>query len=187
MSLSFITPDGRLACVGGQTGIGRPPDWRAVRDVGGPNGWALVEKADDATDLRFPICVTPQPLPRDLDLTLFFRPVGGARYQAGGLIFRAQNAATYYVVRADALEGSVRLYRMANGRRAGVGGKDVPVKTGDWHSLRLRALGETFEVWLNGEHLFKATDRNLILPGAIGVWTQGDSLTHFGALMVATP
>ena len=187
LSLSFITPDGRLACVGGQTGIGRPFDWRAVRDEGGPAGWALVEKADDATDLRFPLCVTPQPLPRDIDLTLRFRPVSGAKYQVGGLIFRAQSADIYYVVRADALEGSVRLYRMAKGRRAGVGGKDVPVKTGEWHALRVRAVEDSFEVWLDGAQLFKATDRSLMVPGAVGVWTQGDSVTHFGALTIASP
>ena len=187
LSLSFITPDGRLACVGGQTGIGRPFDWRAVRDEGGPAGWALVEKADDPTDLRFPLCVTPQALPRDVDLTLRFRPVAGAKYQAGGLVFRAQNGSIYYVVRADALEGSVRLYRMTNGRRAGLGGKDVPVKNGEWHSLRVRAVEDSFEVWLDGEHLFKATDRSLMVPGAAGVWTQGDSVTHFGALTIAAP
>jgi hypothetical protein len=186
-SIGFVTPDGRIACVGGGTGIGRPHDWRAVRDDGGPTGWALVEKADDATDLRFAVCVTPQPLPRDLDLTLHFRPVGGAKYQAGGLIFRAQGATTYYVVRADALEGSVRLYRMVNGRRAGVGGKEVPVKTGQWHAIRVRAVGDSFEVWLDGEPLFKATDRSLMMPGAVGVWTQGDSVTHFGALTIASP
>jgi hypothetical protein len=187
VSLSFVTPDGRLACIAGQTGMGRPHDWRAIRDDGGPAGWALVEKAEDATDLRFPLCVTPQAFPRDLDLTLRFRPVSGSKYQAGGLLFRGQIATTYYVARADALEGSVRLYRMANGRRIGVGGKEVPVKTGTWHALRVRAVEDSFEVSLDGVSLFKATDRGLMRPGEVGVWTQGDSVTHFGSLMIGPP
>jgi len=43
------------------TGIGRPPDWRAVADPDGPNGWALAETAGDPTDLHFPLCISSRP------------------------------------------------------------------------------------------------------------------------------
>ena len=54
----LTTPDGRVGCTQGMTGIGRPPDWQAVADPDGPNGWALVEMGADPTDLRFPLCIS---------------------------------------------------------------------------------------------------------------------------------
>ena len=180
----LVSDDGRIGCIGGQTGKGRGHDWRAVRDDGGPAGWALVERGGDATDLRFALCIGNEFAARDFTATLRFRPVGGERYQTAGFVFRAQSAADYYVVRADAREGSVWLYRVARGRRAGVSGKDVPVKLGDWHELKVKAENDKFEVSLGGASLFTATDRTLPQSGAIGVWSQGDSVTHFGLLMI---
>ena len=182
--IALVTEDGRIGCIEGQTGIGRNLDWRAVRDEGGPAGWALVERGGDPTDLRFALCVGNELAARDFDATLCFRPMGGERHQAAGLVFRGQNAANYYVVRADAREGNVWLYRVVNGRRAGIAGKDAPVKLGQWHELKVRAALDKFEVWLDGTSLFTATDRSLPVAGALGVWSQGDSVTHFGLLLV---
>ena len=64
------------------------------------------------TDLRFPLCISEQTVARDFDATLRFKPSAARRARAAGLVLRAQSANDYYVVRADALEVSVRLYRM---------------------------------------------------------------------------
>ena len=92
-----------------------------------------------------------------------------------------------YVVRADALEGSVRLYRVARGRRAQIAAKQVAVASDRWHVLRTILKGEAFEVSLDDTPLFKATDASLPQPGAVGVWSQADSLILFGSLLVAPP
>jgi hypothetical protein len=88
-------------------------------------------------------------------------------------------------VRADALEGSVRLYRVQRGRRAQIAGKDVAVASDGWHALRVVLTRERFEVFLDEASLFKATDASLMLPGAVGVWSQADSVILFGSLLVA--
>jgi hypothetical protein len=183
----LTTPDGRVACTQGLTGIGRPPAWQAIADPDGPSGWALAETVAEPNDLRFPLCINEQAVLRDLDATLRFKPVSGIRARVAGFIFRAQSANDYYVVRADALDGSVRLYRMETGKRRQVGGKEVPVESGKWHSLRTIAVGDHFEVMLNGESLFKATDRTLPHPGPMGAWSQADSVTHYGSLLVNIP
>ena len=36
----LTTPDGRVACTQGMTGIGRPPDWQAVADPDG-HAWEI--------------------------------------------------------------------------------------------------------------------------------------------------
>ena len=183
----LTTPDGRVGCTQGLTGIGRPPAWQAVQDKDGPDGWALVETAADATDLRFPLCISEQTVARDLDATLRFKPVSGTREQVAGFAFRAQSANDYLLVRANARDNSVRLYRMEKGRRSQIAGKDAPIALGEWHSLRVIAIGDRFEIALDGKPLFTATDRSLPQSGAMGVWSQADSITHYGSLLVAPP
>lgn len=180
----LTTPDGRVACTQGMTGIGRPASWKALADPDGPSGWVLTETAADPTDSRFPLCINEQAILRDLDATLRFKPVSGVRERVAGFIFRAQSASDYYVVRASALDNSVRLYRMEKGKRRQVGGKEVPVESGKWHSLRVIAVADRFEVMLDGASLFNVTDRTLPQPGPVGVWSQADSVTYYGSLLM---
>ena len=181
----LTTPDGRLACMQGMTGVGRPADWQPVADPDGPNGWALAEMARDPADLRFPLCISAQAVTRDLDATLRFKPVSGIRAQVGGLMFRAQSASDYYVVRANSLDNSVRLYRVEKAKRSQLGSKEAPLEAGQWHSLRVIASNDRFEVALDGKTLFSVTDRTLLQAGAMGVWSQADSVTHYGSLLVS--
>ncbi len=181
----LTTSDGRIACQQGMTGVGRAVRWEAVPDKRALGGWALSETAGDATDLRFPLCISTQTVARDLDATLRFELVSGTHEQAAGLVLRAQDANDYYVAKASAKDGSVRLYRMAGGRRAELGSGKVPLKTGVQYALRVIAKRDRFEVFLDDKSLFKATDASLMRPGTVGVWSQADSITRFQSLLVA--
>lgn len=183
----LTTSDGKIACTQGQTGIGRASAWEAVADAQALGGWALAETAGDATDLRFPLCVSTQTVARDVDATLRFRIVSGAHAQVAGLVLRAQNANDYYVARASATDGTVRLYLMAGGRRAELAARKAPVTSGEQHALRVIAKREQFEVFFDGTSLFSVTDASLMRPGPVGVWSQADSITHFQSLLVANP
>jgi hypothetical protein len=183
----LVTPDGRVGCTQGKTGIGRPPAWKAIEDPDGPNGWALAETEPDPTDQRFPLCISEPATGRDFDATLRFKPISGTKAQVAGFVFRAQSANDYYVVRADALDNTVRLYRMDKGKRALLASKEAPILLGQWHSLRVIAVNDRFEVALDGKELFDTTDRSLVRSGALGVWSHADSLTHYGSLLVAPP
>lgn len=183
----LATADGRVACVQGKTGIGQTSDWRAVPDPDGPNGWALAETARDPTDSRFPLCVAERAVGRDLDATLRFKPISGTRAQMAGLVFRAQSANDYYFVQANALDKTVRLYRMEKGKRSQLARKDAPIDAGKWHSLRVIAANDRFEVALDGKPVFEVTDRSLPQAGAVGVISQADSVTHFGSLLLSPP
>lgn len=182
----LTTSDGKIACLQGITGVGRVTQWEAVKDPVALGGWALSETGGDATDLHFPLCVSVQTIARDVDATLRFKAVGGSHARAAGLILRGQSATDYYVVRADALEGSVRLYRMQGGRRAMIKGQDkADVASDQWHALRVIAKGNSFDVSLDDKPMFKATDGSLPLAGTVGVWSQADSRILFGSLVVA--
>ena len=99
--------------------------------------------------------------------------------QAAGLVWRANDARSYYVVRANALEGNVRIYKFVDGKRTQFGGVKKDVADNRWHTLKIEAAGAIFKVWLNGEELFTAEDKTFPEPGAIGLWTKADSETLF--------
>jgi hypothetical protein len=181
----LTTSDGRIACTQGITGAGRAAQWEAVRDPEALGGWALSETGGDATDLHFPLCISEQTVARDLDATLRFKAVGGRHARAAGLVLRAQSANDYYVVRADALDGRIQLYRMQRGRRALVAATEAEVASDRWHALRVILKGATFEVSLDDKPVLKATDASLPRAGTVGVWSQADSVIRFGALLVA--
>jgi hypothetical protein len=183
----LVTGNGQVACVQGMTGIGRPARWEAVPDSDAPGGWALAETRDDATDLHFPLCILQGVAAQNLGAMLRFKPLSGSKAMTAGILLRAQSATDYYVVAANALDGSVRLFRMTGGRRAQLAVKEGTIAAKQWHDLKVTAVDESFEVWLDNTQQFKATDRSLMRPGAIGVWTQADSLVHFGALVLGQP
>ena len=183
----LATSDGKIACTQGSTGIGRATRWEAVEDKAALGGWALAETAGDATDLRFPLCVSTQTVARDVDATLRFKIVSGTRAQVAGLMLRAQSGSDYYVVRASATDGTVRFYRVTGGRRAELANKKAPVTLVEQHALRVIAKRDRFEVFFDDTSLFTVTDASLPIPGPVGVWSQADSVTHFLSLVVADP
>src|SRR5476649_1647770 len=78
----LTTSDGKIACTQGLTGVGRAVRWEAVPDKEALGGWALTETAGDATDLRFPLCISTQTVARDVDATLRFKTISGTHEQA---------------------------------------------------------------------------------------------------------
>jgi hypothetical protein len=182
----LATPDGKVGCTQGMTGIGRPQRWEAVKDDSAPGGWALAETTGDSTDLHFPFCIDTQAMARDFDAGLRFKILSGTREQAAGLMFAARDATDYFVVRASARDKTIKLYRMLGGRRSLLASKDAPVTLGKWHVLRVVASKGRIEASLDGASAF-VTDAGQLQPGSLGVWTQSDSLVHFGSLLVGVP
>ena len=76
---------------------------------------------------------------------------------------------------------------MIGGRRSQVATKDVRITPGQWYELRVLAIDKTIEVFFNGKSLFTYDDPGIVRPGAIGVWSPSDSITHFGSLLVGPP
>lgn len=176
------------------TGKGRPGTWKVVADATAPSAPNVLAQVDeDGTSYRFPVCVLDAPAAVDVDLSIHFKPVSGAEDQAAGLVWRYQDKDNYYLVRANALEGNVVLYKVEKGKRTdldprGAGlfayGKKAKVPTAAWSSLRVIARGELFAVSLNGEKLFDVEDATFRRAGKVGVWTKADSVTEFDDLKV---
>jgi len=138
----------------------------------------------DPVDYRFPLLAWRGLLVADVEASVRFKAVSGRGDRAGGLAVRVADANTYVVVRANALEDNVRLYRVVRGGRQQFAGADVRVPPGEWHTLGLRADGDRFTVTFNRRELFTARDPAIAGPGRVALWTKADSVTWFSGLAV---
>ncbi len=171
--------------------VGTPGRWIVQEDKGGKY---LAQLDADDTRNRFPVAVVVEVSGADVDLSVRFRPVSGRVDQAAGLVWRYQNDDNYYIVRANALEDNVVLYKVQNGQRTDLAvkgegrtyGKPVEVPGGQWSTLRVVATGPRFEVHFNGRKLYEVEDTTFAHAGRVGVWTKADSVTHFDDLTVTT-
>lgn len=192
MRIDFEAMDAGAAPTGfttALTGEGTPPRWIVRAEADAPSGrQALVQSSADPTKYRFPVCVYDAFDAADVAVSVRFKALSGAVDQAAGLVWRYQDANNYYVVRANALENNVVLYKMENGKRTDLKptdagwlayGKDVAVPGGKWNELRVSAVGKRFEVFFNGAQLFAVEDETFRLRGKVGLWTKADSVTAF--------
>ena len=116
-----------------------------------------------------------------------FKAIAGKEDRAAGLVWRVKDANNYYVVRANALEDNVVLYKTVNGQRVeldivgrkGGYGQKAPVPPDQWHTLRVEFAGKRFKVIYNGKALFEVDDGTFPQPGMVGLWTKEDSVTLF--------
>lgn len=167
----------------GLTGKGIPPAWKVVDDPTAPAGPRVVaETSSDRTNDRFPLLILDGFKARDVQVSVAFKPVSGRVDQAAGIVVRLKDANNYYIARANALEGNVRLYKVVGGKRSQFAGKDVPVPSSRWETLGLGVQGDRLEVRLNGGVLFEARDQTFKDAGKVGLWTKADSLTYFDDL-----
>ena len=172
-------------------GVGKPGKW--VIQADGTNK-VLAQTDADSTRSRFPVAVVSDVSAADVDLSVRVKPISGRVDQAAGLVWRYQNQDNYYIVRANALEDNVVLYKVEGGKRTdlplkGEGrtyGKKTEVPANQWSTLRVVANGRLFEVHFNGSKLYEVEDSTFSTPGKVGVWTKADSVTQFDDLTVVT-
>jgi 3-keto-disaccharide hydrolase len=170
---------------------GAPGKW--IIQAEGPNKY-LVQTDADSTRSRFPVAVLTDVSAADVDLSVRFKPVSGRVDQAAGLVWRYRDQDNYYLVRANALEDNVVVYKVENGKRTDLAvksegrtyGKKAEVPAGQWSTLRVVASGPRFEVHFNGARLYEVEDTTFSQPGKVGVWTKADSVTGFDDLTVVT-
>jgi hypothetical protein len=167
------------------TGGGGKAAWRVVEDASAPSGGkVLAQTSTDKTSFRFPLCIYEGLSATDVEVSVRFKPVSGTVDQAAGLVARYRDKDNYYIVRANALENNVRLYKVERGKRQQFAGVDVKVPAKEWQTLAWAVKGAHFRVFLNDTLLFEADDRTFREAGKVGLWTKADSVTYFDDLTV---
>lgn len=174
---------------------GRPGVWQVQQVEGAPSGTQAVVQTDaDKTNSRFPVLVYEALRAADVDVSVRYQAISGSVDQAAGLVWRYRDPNNYYVVRANALEDNVVLYKMEKGERIDLpvkslsGGYGVKADVPDrgYGTLRVTARGPLFEVYVGDRKLFEVEDRTFTAAGRVGLWTKADSITRFDDLKVAS-
>lgn len=180
----------------GLAGAGAPPAWevRAEPGAGGAPGRVLLQTSQDMTNDRFPVALLRGFAARDVDVSVRFQARDGFKDRGAGLVWRVQDLRNHYILRANALEQNVVLYKMEDGLRVDlppVGhaadyGAAVAFAPEAWHTLRVTARGDRFQAYLDGALLFEVVDSTFSGAGGVGLWTKSDSVMAFDDL-VAVP
>jgi hypothetical protein len=173
-------PEGWTATL---TGSG-DPKWTVESDETAPSKPKIVKQSGRAT---FPLLLKNDTNIMDGFIEVKFKAIAGSQDRAAGVIWRAQDANNYYVVRANALEDNFVLYKTVNGVRSALDivgrkggyGVSVAVPANTWHSLRIDFKATRFKASFNGNQLFEVEDSTFTDAGMVGLWTKADSVTLF--------
>ena len=154
--------------------------WLIEEMPGAPSGKrVLVQRAVENT---FNVIVAPSAPYTDVDISVRFKPMAGQEDASGGIVFRFAEG-HYYVVRANALENNFRLYYYDRGRHQLATAAVQPPALGQWHTVRVVAVGDHIQAYLNGTLLLDHRDSRY-RSGQVGLWTKTDSITAFDDFVV---
>ena len=158
-----------------QTGTGAAK-WSVDKDASAPSKPNVLKQSGQAT---FPVCIKNDTNIKDGFVEVKFKPVAGKEDQAGGVIWRVQDANNYYIARANALENNVTIYYTIRGKRIEKKRANIKVASSAWHTLRVDFSGNRFTVTFDGKKAIEWDDDTFKNAGKVGVWTKADSVTEF--------
>jgi hypothetical protein len=187
------TPKGFTNLVAGQGPLG---EWKIVRDAA-PAAFpglaqtqpaasrpVLAQLSSEVGAERFPLLLYTLQEFDDFTFSARFKVLGGRDERMAGLVFRAQDAKNFYVVRANAKDGNVRFYAVIDGRRTPPIGNNLAVPTNEWHELKVEAKGNRIACSFNGQKLGDYFTDTSFKSGKIGFWTMSDSVSYFADAMI---
>lgn len=157
--------------------------------------WGIQPDADATSlpgvyrqDVRFGALDVPRVLVRglafgDLDAAVRCRVDAGGIAQGCGLVFDARDSDRYFVARADAVEGTVRLLHVSGDEEREIAHARALVTPHVWHSLSVQARGEQIVVAWDGQRVIAAVDWARE-GGRVGLATVADAVTSFDDLEV---
>jgi hypothetical protein len=160
--------------------------WKVVADDTAPSksGLALAQTAESPSAV-FNLCVATDTSYQDVEVRVAFKAVRGKKDQGGGIVWRYQDANNYYVARMNPLEDNYRVYKVVAGQRIQLGTKeDLKVPEGEWHTLKIKMVGDHIECFLDGKKLLDVRDNTIAKAGQVGLWTKADAQTYFDIFVV---
>src|SRR6516165_7902893 len=164
-----------------KTGKGEGSVWKVVADETVPSktGLALAQTAEGPSSM-FNLCVADEPSMKDVEVMVSFKAVKGQKDQGGGIVWRYQDANNYYIARMNPLEDNYRVYKVIAGKRIQLDTKEgLKIPAGEWHTLKIKQVGDQIECWLDGKKQLEARDDTFQKAGKVGLWSKADAQTYF--------
>lgn len=177
------------------THAGGAPQWEVRKDETAPSQPnVLAQTSSDRTAGRFPLAIYEKANFKDGEISVKFKPVSGSVDQAAGMVWRYRDPDNYYIVRANALEDNVVLYKVEGGQRISLAPRGTPSRTygvkhkvpkQTWSTLKVSFSGNQFVVFFGGQKIMEVEDSTFPGAGKVGLWTKADSVTHFDDFEIA--
>jgi hypothetical protein len=184
------TPPGSLP--GGWSEVashGNAAKWEILRDPTAPSKPnVLAPVSRERHGSRYPLAILNTVNYRNGEVSVKFKPVAGKAEQVAGLVWRYRDPENYYLVRANALENNIVMYKIEAGRWTSLTPKGKPPRTYGvnkripsraWSLLKVSFKNDRFEVYFDHRKVLEAEDSTFEQPGKIGLWTKADSVTYF--------
>lgn len=168
---------------------GAAPKWEVRQDASAPSKPnVLAQVSADGTGGRFPMAIFNKADYSDGELSVKFKTVAGRSDQVAGIVWRYRDPDNYYLVRANALENNIVMYRVQDGHWMALSPRGKPrdtygvrhrVPAHTWSILKVSFRKSRFEVYFDHRKVFEAEDSAFAQPGKVGLWTKADSVTYF--------
>ena len=160
---------------------GPPARWEVRRDESAPTKpYVLAQVSRESAVNRHPLAILDGVAFRDGDVSVRFKPAAVGD-QAGGLVWRYRDPLNYYVVRANAAEKTVAVYRVQNGEPSALlpPARYDEIAANNWSTLKITARGPKFQVYVDHRRILEGQDGAFAGPGKVGVCTVDKSEVYF--------
>jgi hypothetical protein len=152
-----------------------PDSWRVQREAAGR---VLLHEGRPSPADAFAVAVYGGGQYQNVEVTVRLKATGGRR--AAGLVWRYQDPLNHYAVYLDLVRQRLDLYRVIRGNRIRLESEDdLELDPDAWHTLRVRQDEGEMRIYLGGARVLTEDDRQLRVPGAIGVVSSGDTTVMF--------
>jgi hypothetical protein len=162
------------------TNPGAPGKWEILKDQSAPTQpYVLAQVSNDPAGNRFPLAILENVLLRDGDVSVRIKPVAGGDDHGGGLVWRYRDERNYYLLRANAADNTVSVFRVQNGQRTALA---APAKyeltANGWSILKVSARGNRFQVYVGHRRVLEGHDATFT-AGKVGLCTVAESVMYF--------
>jgi hypothetical protein len=160
-----------------------PGRWAAQRTALDAFLAHMGDAAHPAGGVAFALVDGPQAEHEDVRVSTRLSVAGGSR--VAGVVWRHQDAETFYMASLDLARQRLEVHRLAQGNRVRIRSKEgLALDPLAWHTLTAVHEEHEIRVYLGGIQVFEFWDRTLRRPGRAGVWSAADTLAHFDEVRV---
>lgn len=168
--------------------------WEVLRDASAPSRPnVLAQLSVDGKESHCPLAILNTVHYRDGEVGVKFKTIAGKADQAAGIVWRYKDPGNYYLVRVNAIENNIAMYKVEGGNRVALVPRGRSAKTYEvrhkiphtWNVLKVSFKRSRFEVYFDHKKVFEVEDATFLQPGKVGLWTRADSVTYFDDFQVS--